>query len=499
MEHYGVKGTGALAGGSKGGQERPGATKKWSRPLLAQTTLVSVDLFIAIVIQLTVMIVLYIDNFRGFKRTYIPLKEVNFLVGENSTGKTSILSLFDIILSCHILWHTDAFNKDTVKLGSYAEITDPKTKHFTIGILTTSDRNEPKGLNAIVMKFIQRGGVPIPEEFIIASYNIFLRVKITSEAILFKSLVDKLKEGLIVKSPLEFLNLIVSEIKFKTDEYNKANDYKKVNLTLVIDSILDFIIKEPFFDKKANDEINTIRFALSKTIRWMAPIRIEPKKVYSGLTGRLEFHPDGRHTPYFFKIFLHGRKGSFQSEFTDFIKEFLEESKLCDKITVKEYGNDETSPFEIHVSIEDKPYRISNVGYGVSQVLPIITALFETVNNVANRSDEIWYLIQQPEIHLHPKAQSALGEFIFAVNQKYGINFMIETHSDYIIDRFRINQNKHGKKNKKSSAQVLFFERTSKGNKVYPIDIDGNGNYSGDQPKSFREFFIEEELKLLEM
>ncbi len=40
---------------------------------------------------------LYIDNFRGFDDTYIPLKEVNFFVGENSTGKTSILSLINLL------------------------------------------------------------------------------------------------------------------------------------------------------------------------------------------------------------------------------------------------------------------------------------------------------------------------------------------------------------------------------------------------------------------
>ncbi|KJU87469.1 hypothetical protein MBAV_000337 [Candidatus Magnetobacterium bavaricum] len=157
------------------------------------------------------MIILYIDNFRGFKKTYIPFKEVNFLVGENSTGKTSILSLINI-LSDHLFWRTTAFSNDTVNLGSYAEITDPKTKHFTIGMLTTSGKDTPKGLNAIVMKFIQKGGIPILEEFIIASYNVTIKVKITPEVILFKSLVDKLKEDLKTKSPLEFLKLIVTRV-----------------------------------------------------------------------------------------------------------------------------------------------------------------------------------------------------------------------------------------------------------------------------------------------
>ncbi|KJU82615.1 hypothetical protein MBAV_005191, partial [Candidatus Magnetobacterium bavaricum] len=131
-----------------------------------------------------------------------------------------------------MFWRTTAFSNDTVNLGSYAEITDPKTRHFTIGILTTSDKDDPKGLNAIVMKFVQRGGIPILEEFIIASYNVIIKVKITPEAILFKSLIDKLKEDLKTKSPLESLKLIVSEIKLKFDKDNITIDHKKANLNL---------------------------------------------------------------------------------------------------------------------------------------------------------------------------------------------------------------------------------------------------------------------------
>src|SRR4051812_3768119 len=42
---------------------------------------------------------LFIDNFRGFSDAHIPLTEVNFLVGENSTGKTSVLGLLNLFLN----------------------------------------------------------------------------------------------------------------------------------------------------------------------------------------------------------------------------------------------------------------------------------------------------------------------------------------------------------------------------------------------------------------
>ena len=39
---------------------------------------------------------IYVDNYRGFSKTLVPIGEVNFLVGENSTGKTSILGLIKL-------------------------------------------------------------------------------------------------------------------------------------------------------------------------------------------------------------------------------------------------------------------------------------------------------------------------------------------------------------------------------------------------------------------
>lgn len=75
-----------------------------------------------------------------------------------------------------------------------------------------------------------------------------------------------------------------------------------------------------------------------------------------------------------------------------------------------------------------------------------------------------------------------------------GSKFLVETHSDFIVDRFR--QQVSLKKLDKSS-QVLFFERKKDKNVVRMIPILENGQYSEKQPKSFRDFFYNEALKNL--
>lgn len=74
--------------------------------------------------------------------------------------------------------------------------------------------------------------------------------------------------------------------------------------------------------------------------------------------------------------------------------------------------------------------------------------------------------------------------------------FFIETHSDYLIDRYRIRCKKN-RSVKETNSQVLFFERKQKVNNVFNIDILPNGELDFNQPKSYRKFFLNEGMKLL--
>ena len=74
--------------------------------------------------------------------------------------------------------------------------------------------------------------------------------------------------------------------------------------------------------------------------------------------------------------------------------------------------------------------------------------------------------------------------------------FLVETHSDFTIDRFRMNY-KTARGADKPDSQILFFERREKHNVVTPLQIDKSGDVTANQPDSYREFFVREELRLL--
>lgn len=75
-------------------------------------------------------------------------------------------------------------------------------------------------------------------------------------------------------------------------------------------------------------------------------------------------------------------------------------------------------------------YRSTNVGFGITYVLPIIVTLL-----TAKAGDII--LMENPEAHIHPRGQRMLGEMI-ALASASGAQIILETHSDHILNGIRL-------------------------------------------------------------
>lgn len=163
---------------------------------------------------------------------------------------------------------------------------------------------------------------------------------------------------------------------------------------------------------------------------------------------------------------------------------------MFDNIQIDEYGKVKGAPYAINILYDSLPVKITNVGYGVSQVMPLIVEIITSKDSV--------FAIQQPEVHLHPKAQAAFGEFIFNSAIENKNKFIVETHSDYTINRFRYKMFQT-KENNKISGQVLFFERKNNRTNATSIVFSENGQYPAEMPETYGKFFIDEELKMLEI
>ncbi len=440
------------------------------------------------------MRILYVNNFRGFSNTFIPIEDVNFLVGENSTGKTSVLSLIDLLGSPGF-WLSQEFNNEEVELGDFDDIVSTESRDsrsFQVGVMECGEDEGTSRGNpfAFYTGFVKQDGRPV-----IRNYNFLLghqdvRIVVTPELIKYKilDLVPSENRSKTVKGVFESW---IHESKrpergFKTLSRRELPFNRRGLLILLKSMIKRILAGDETTDRELNFEVDLPSFA--EGLVWVAPIRSKPLRTYdSGY--RRAFSPEGEHTPYLVKDIL--GKERTANEFADYIGRFGLDSGLYKDIDVRRFGRQITSPFELRVSIGESKLRISNVGYGVSQSLPVIVELFA-------RSSNSWYVIQQPEVHLHPRAQAALGNLVWTAAVDDSKRFLIETHSDFMIDRFRVCY-RNGTDDQRNNirSQVLFFERHNSGNRVHSIPIERNGEYSDQQPKSFREFFIREQMDIL--
>jgi hypothetical protein len=224
---------------------------------------------------------------------------------------------------------------------------------------------------------------------------------------------------------------------------------------------------------------------LMSNLVWIAPIRSKPQRTYDEL--RKEYSPEGEHTPYVLKKLLSSRRQA--TAFKTFLQDFGRSSGLFDEVLIHKFGREGESPFELEIKLGDASLNINNVGYGVSQALPILVEFF-------NRNKGTFFAIQQPEVHLHPRAQAELGELIFNFAAEDSKCFLVETHSDYLIDRYRVSV-ANSVQGHIPKAQVLFFCRKEGFNRVFPIEITETGKLSEAQPKEYRDFFVKENLSIL--
>lgn len=120
---------------------------------------------------------------------------------------------------------------------------------------------------------------------------------------------------------------------------------------------------------------------------------------------------------------------------------------------------------------------IADVGFGVSQVLPVLVAL------LVGRTGQLVY-IEQPEIHLHPKAQRALAH-VFADAIQSGSQVVVETHSALFVREIQTLVAK-GVVNK-SLVKLHWVSRNNKGDTdLQTCDLDDAGAY-GNWPQDFDE------------
>ena len=433
-----------------------------------------------------------LKNFRCFhEEQTVRIAPLTLLVGENSTGKTSFMASIRAIWDTAYKRRFPDFKEEPYDLGSFREIAHHRggkggqADAFEIGFISsrmarsTTPKDEPLCFRTT---FSKSGTEPVPVQRYFAYGDMWAKEVFQSEQPwqLFwgigqdvwqhQAKRDYLPHSTRFSIPLQTMILGVEDLKFvpwtgskvlTTDDRIRFEEFVHV---LDIEFSSFFAGERPFAG---------------------APVRSRPRRTYD--PARMTPDPEGDYVPmYLASMFF--RDQHRWERLKGALERFGQSAGLFDEITVKQLGKRDSEPFQLQVrkfgsQLKGPRRNLIDVGYGVSQVLPLIIELLR-------RDTPTVFLLQQPEVHLHPRAQAALGSLLCQTAAP-DRQLIVETHSDHLIDRVRIDIRNGKTPLNPSDVSILFFEHDNLEARIHPLQIDNQGNILG-APNSYRRFFMEE-------
>lgn len=450
---------------------------------------------------------LRLKGYRCFNEEQIAvLRPLTLLVGENSTGKTSFTAMIRLLDNAFMKSAIMNFKESPYDLGSFDEIAHKRgarggqAERFSAGFDAFVMSNQESELYSFDVTFVKQKTIPVPELKVYSHDKALIEEHFTTGEV--SKIIVKTQRGAWekkannqrrIRNNISFAHM---DIRFPT----------LISYNISPEELSDFIPLGPDgnditqADMDAiNEVISVALFTPDKQPHATAPVRSKPKRTYN--TSIYGPDPEGDYIPMLLADMASSSDLKGWHNFKDYLESFGKEAGLFDEIRINQLGRNPSEPFQVQIRKYDRGYRGSyhnliDVGYGVSQILPVVTELRNQGTGT--------FLLQQPEVHLHPKAQAALGSlFCSLVKDNYQV--IVETHSDYLIDRIRMEV--RDKTLAPQDVSLIFFERVGLDVKINSLGFDQEGNVVGlDQdgnitevPTNYRQFFMEEMKRSLGM
>lgn len=199
---------------------------------------------------------------------------------------------------------------------------------------------------------------------------------------------------------------------------------------------INHLLPNSLLNEYSAKEINFVRYL--KNLTYITAERIGPRETYP-LEDKQIASVVGPKGEYAMSIFYSKRD---EPILDDLITEAESRNTLFHQVTarmqqffpncllaVEKVQNVNAVTLRLKTSSATEFHRPANVGFGLTQVLPIVIAALS-----AKKEDIL--LIENPEVHLHPAGQALMGQFLAEVANA-GVQVIIETHSDHVLNGIR--------------------------------------------------------------
>ena len=441
-----------------------------------------------------------LKNYRCFREEQkARLAPLTLLVGENSTGKTSFLALVRALREVAFDSWVPDFQDPPYDLGTFSEIANNggrnrgtffdasfKTKS---SIRQTPSRRRPIEPTNFDVTFESRNGVPYPTKrrlsdsdrsFEVTQDNMRLSVSNRETTVSIPQRLRRKDDDNLVQLRTLAMRGGWGWADYFSESPNVTGDSMRGSL---VEGDVEGIVQlaSRFTPVPATERIRDHTFA-------GAPVRSTPKRTYD--PSRPFQDPEGEYIPTLLANMSRHTPDQWLS-LKNVLEDFGKTSGLFDEIAIESLGKSEGSPFQLQVRkhgarLKGRRRNLIDVGYGVSQVLPVLIELL--------REDHAtMFLLQQPEVHLHPTAQASLGT-LFCQLASWDRQILVETHSDYLLDRVRMDVRDKKTNLKPEDVSILYFEPDGLDVRIHSLELDEEGNIIN-APPGYRHFFMEEMRK----
>ena len=456
---------------------------------------------------------LAVDNFKGFAtKNTIKIKPITLIYGPNSYGKSSIMQSL-LLLNQTINEGKDYNNVNLlpngtiVSLGAFNDFLNKQNDNNEIKIeISLPDdhyfqNNYDKFLNLASDFYKKREYEKAIEDFDRAIKLSEIGIKLGDKEKMPTSILSEL--SVCLHFALRNINSNSSHKKRKKTFSDNKNEDKQIIL-----SQIDVYEKQTDYDNPENPVENhqklicTLKYtennlyeitdadgndlgksekisffsvngSLSdifrkledslKSIVYVSSYRKQPKRYYVPENNR--------------RIYV-GKNGEFTAEILGYDNDVLNDvNHWLDRIA--KYKLDVNKDEKVSsVTLDDKKTDVKSVnlldlGSGVAQVLPVITQAFINPNEDKSKNGTM-VLVEEPEIHLHPKAQAEIGEMFAKAAEKTGNTFIIETHSENLL--LRLEKLIRKGELSKDDVSVIYVDKSEDGSYCIPLIIDNEGD-----------------------
>jgi predicted ATPase len=411
-------------------------------------------------------------NFKAFDSFNINLKPITILVGPNNSGKSSILSAIRLLAQTAESFDSNVpllLNGAFGDFGTYKDIVygNNRSRKLELGVKFEPSLNREYKSIGIDLSFKYRAG---RREIILNS----ICLKSDNE--------DQLITEYSVESEKQLIKKI-GKVEIPTVFKSRASRYMRIQNFIPQRVFIPFSgesklkkILEPDVEKIYRT-INRISYEINHEftlIDYVGAMRLPPERTFlSSGASRTRVGASGQFAANILAIDS-AKGGKKTKNILSNVKNWLSAAGIASDIKIDQISD---RHYEIKIQHpKSKEYQnYADVGFGNSQILPVLVSGF-------NMRPGGIFIVEQPEIHLHPQAQAELGDF-FTDLLKKKVQSIIETHSEHLI--LRLQQHVLDGTIKPEDICFLYVHAPNDKKTIIQLMLDDNGKFIKDWPGGF--------------